>query len=246
MATVLTFALAAPLGGMGGVAVGERRTGWDRPGRSAVLGLVAACLGLERSDEVAQAELAAGFGMALRREGSATALLTDYHTAQTPPAQRKRQFLTRRDELSVEPETVLTWRDYRADIAFAICLWSRGASARWTLDEVAAGMREPAFVPYLGRRSCPLGLPLAPMVLEADSVADALRARDAVATSLERAILGCGRGAGTVWADESSDGPPLGLSIHRVETRRDEPLSRRRWQFGLRDEVAATWPGAAA
>ena len=39
MPTYLTFALVAPLGAMGELAVGERRGSWDRPGRSAVLGL---------------------------------------------------------------------------------------------------------------------------------------------------------------------------------------------------------------
>ena len=43
----LVFLLHAPLGAMGGVAVGERRAGFDRPGKSAILGLVAAALGLD-------------------------------------------------------------------------------------------------------------------------------------------------------------------------------------------------------
>ena len=45
MPDFLTFALAAPLAAMGEIAVGERRGSWDRPGRSAVLGLIAAVLG---------------------------------------------------------------------------------------------------------------------------------------------------------------------------------------------------------
>ncbi len=38
----LAFTLYAPLAGLGDLAVGERRGGFDRPGRSAILGLVAA------------------------------------------------------------------------------------------------------------------------------------------------------------------------------------------------------------
>ena len=64
----LTCVLAAPIAAMGTLAVGERRGTWDRPGRSAVLGLVAACLGIEREDEDAHQALEAGYGMALRVE----------------------------------------------------------------------------------------------------------------------------------------------------------------------------------
>ncbi len=42
----LVFLLHAPLGAMGGVAVGEQRTGFDRPGKSAILGLVGQVWGL--------------------------------------------------------------------------------------------------------------------------------------------------------------------------------------------------------
>ena len=49
----LLFTLYAPMGSFGEIAVGERRMSWARPGRSAVLGLVAAAQGIERGDEEA-------------------------------------------------------------------------------------------------------------------------------------------------------------------------------------------------
>src|SRR3954452_22752570 len=85
MTDILTFALAAPLAAMGEIAVGERRGSWTRPGRSAVLGLIAACLGIDRDDEEAHAALESGYGLALRLQ-SLGPLLADYHTAQVPPA----------------------------------------------------------------------------------------------------------------------------------------------------------------
>lgn len=253
MAPILTFALVAPLGAMGGVAVGERRPGWDRPARSAVLGLVAACLGLARAEEEAHAELAAGLGLALRRKGPAGPLLVDYHTAQAGTARRGQAFATRREELSGSRETILSRRDYRADLGFTAALWRRPAPAfRWTLDGLAAAMRTPGFVPYLGRKSCPLGLPLAPLVVEAGTVVEAMAERDREAARLgwpEREALAprrrgrdAGSEGGTLWADLAGpEEPPLGVDHHRVETRRDAPLSRRRWQFGLREEAAADW-----
>src|SRR5215213_3306304 len=77
MPEFLTFTLTAPLAAMGEIAVGERRSSWDRPGRSAVLGLVAACLGIGREDEAAHEALETGYGLALRVQKSGS-LLPDY------------------------------------------------------------------------------------------------------------------------------------------------------------------------
>src|ERR1700732_2783783 len=124
MPEFLTFALAAPIAAMGDLAVGERRGSWDRPGRSAVLGLIAACLGLDREDEAAHAALETGYGLALRRERIGP-LLADYHTAQVPPRQRGRQFATRAEELAANNlETILSRRDYRCDLLVLAALWS--------------------------------------------------------------------------------------------------------------------------
>jgi CRISPR system Cascade subunit CasD len=43
-------AFAAPLASFGAIAVGQCRPSWDRPAKSAALGLVAGALGLDRSD----------------------------------------------------------------------------------------------------------------------------------------------------------------------------------------------------
>ena len=125
MRDFLLFTLWGPLAAAGEVAVGERRTGWDRPGRSAVLGLVAAALGIERQDEAAQTALDAGYGYAVRVEAEGV-LLEDYHTAQVPPARKGRRWPTRRAELA-EPglETILSLRDYRADARHTVALWAR-------------------------------------------------------------------------------------------------------------------------
>ena len=93
MRTYLTFALVAPVAAFGSLAVGERRQGWDRPARSAVLGLVGACLGVEREDDDGQAALATEYGTALLCYAPGL-LLADYHTAQVPSAQRNRRFAT--------------------------------------------------------------------------------------------------------------------------------------------------------
>jgi len=150
MTEFLTFVLAAPLAAMGEIAVGERRGSWDRPGRSAVLGLIAAALGLDRQDEQAHSALETGFGLALRVQHVGT-LLPDYHTAQVPPARRGRRFATRAAELSApDLETILSRRDYRTDVLALAALWSR-PGACWPLLEIETALRAPFYTPYFGR-----------------------------------------------------------------------------------------------
>src|SRR5262249_16497017 len=144
MLEFLTFALAAPLASMGDIAVGERRGTWDRPGRSAVLGLLAACLGLARDDDASHAALEAGYGLALRRQQIGP-LLADYHTAQVPPARRGRRFVTRAEELAADAlETILSRRDYRTDVVVLAALWQR-PGAKWPLAAIEAALRAPHF-----------------------------------------------------------------------------------------------------
>lgn len=236
MPDFLTFALYAPIASFGAPAVGERRGSFDRPARSAVLGLIGACLGVDRADEAAQAALAAGYGLAIRVEATGH-LLADYHTAQMPPAKRGRRFATRAAELEADDlSTVLSRRDYRSDAWHLAALWAE-PSARWSLPELFAAMTNPVFVPSLGRKSCPLGLPLAPMMTAAPTPVDALAARLTVGPEQAwRTALGIAPSTGAVVAMDANDWS-IDLPILRIERRRDAPLSRQRWQFGLRDEI---------
>lgn len=244
MSEFLTFALVAPLAAFGDLAVGERRGGWDRPGRSAVLGLVGACLGLDRGDEDAHQALEAGYGLALLCHAPGT-LLADYHTAQVPPARRGRHFATRAEELAApDLATILSRRDYRQGAWHLGALWRRG-DARWALGELANAMRQPAFVPYLGRKSCPLGLPLAPQLTEAPDAVAALRRRHSEGPEATLRFPSKERS----WRrDAAPDAArlrlvmdrgdvPTGMRPERIELRRDAVRSRGRWQFDLREEA---------
>jgi CRISPR system Cascade subunit CasD len=245
MPRYLTFALVAPLAAFGGIAVGERRSGWDRPARSAVLGLVGACLSLERDDDEAQAALAEGYGLALLCHAPGR-LLADYHTAQVPSTQRGRRFATRAQELAAPGlHTVLSRRDYRTGAWHLGALWPRDMSIRWPLEALAAAMERPGFVPCLGRRSCPLGLPLAPVITEATDPSAALLARhtEGPEARLEisrgrtlRAVLADAPGE-TIIVLDATDVDRNDPRLRRVEVRRDQPRSRRRWQFDLREEA---------
>lgn len=231
----LTCVLAAPIGAMGSLAVGEQRGTWDRPGRSAVLGLVAACLGLEREDEAAHQALEAGYGLAVRVERLGP-VLADYHTAQVPPQRRGRVFRTRREELAApDLGTILSRRDYHVDIVVFVALWPRGDAPRWSLEAIVEAMRAPLFVPYLGRRACPLMLPLSPEIEAAADPAAALAGRAEHDRGLR--LLALRPATDPVVTLDAADARQFDLQHRRVELRRDSLASRQRWQFNLREEA---------
>ena len=231
----LLFTLYAPMGSFGEIAVGERRMSWARPGRSAVLGLVAAARGVERTDEDAHRNLEKGLWYAVRTDAPGRPFL-DYHTAQTPKARKGRTFATRREELgSGDLNTVLSSREWRSDACFTVCLWPRGRDAV-DLDELAGVLRRPRFTLYLGRKSAPLGLPLDPAVIEADSFLDAFDKRqpNAEETEVLKHLRGRDAAPATMIAFDH-DAPGAGADA-RIERRRDAIVSRTRWQFADRLE----------
>lgn len=236
MSRFLLFTLYAPLAACGEIAVGERRMGWSRPGRSAVLGLVAAALGLRRDDEAGHAALEAGYGYAVRVDAPGRPFV-DYHTAQVAPQRKGRRFETRRAELGAERlETVLSYREYRSDALYTAALWAR-PEAPYHLEELAAALAAPHFALYLGRKSAPLGLPLDPAVIEAEDLIGALaqRAWPPVLSGLmpaERITLAFDLDAPGLTPDQRE----------RTERRRDAIGSRRRWQFAVREEGVVSLP----
>jgi CRISPR system Cascade subunit CasD len=234
MPEFLTFALAAPLAAMGSIAPGELRRGWDRPGRSAALGLIAGCLGVDRDDEPAHLALEAGYGLALRVQRLGPEL-TDYHAVQVPPQRRGRRFATRAEELAApDLGTLLSWRDYRSDLLVLVALWERPA-ARWPHAEIEAALRTPHYTPYFGRKSCPYMLPFAPRIEEAADPVAALATRAATGPEPERRLAT--RWATPVVTLSASDAGRFDLKFDRIEKRADTLVSRRRWQFVPREEA---------
>ena len=230
MPDYLTATLYAPFASFGGLAVGEQRGSERHPTRSALIGLIGAALGIDRADETAQNALATGYGVGTQTLAQGR-LLTDYHTAQMPRADRKRRFATRREELMAEDlGTVLTSRDYRTDALFSLALWARDA-APFTLQAIADACKAPRYTLCLGRKSCPLGLPLAPRIGNHSHATKALAAHWREAAEQEAVIRRALRAKpGDILLERRDAENPA-----RVEFARDQPISRRRWQFGLRE-----------
>ena len=239
MREFLIFRLYGMMASWGDIAPGEVRPTFDRPSKSAVMGLIAAALGIRRDEEERQRELAVGYLLAIRID-SPGSLMRDYHTVQVPPAGNSGtndSFTTRRDELAVPREelnTILTSRDYRSDAVYTICLWGRSASPPYSPATIRYALENPVFVLYLGRKSCPLSLPLHARVVTAENLAEALRTvrfpdNPFIAPLLSR------HEARVFWeGDETS-----GFDREQTLLRRDDLSSRRRWQFQDRREHSA-------
>lgn len=252
MATYLVFRLYGPMASWGEIAVGESRHSASYPSRSALLGLVGAALGVRRADDVAQAALAASyrFGVKLHAQGLP---LRDYHTVQVGPQLRKLTYRTRRQELTLPTReqlgTLLSSREYRCDSFVTVAVEAVSEAPHARLEDLADALRRPVFPLYLGRKSCPLGAPLAPCVGEFGNLKAALDYFDASPfPELEEGaprggqqakhLLRLGRSQVRYYWDEAwgREGLATAHPADMVLTRHDAPTSRRRWQFAPRQE----------
>ena len=242
MRQFLIFNLAGPMAAWGEAAPGESRATALRPTRSALLGLLASALGLRRGDEEGQRALARDllFGIRVEKTGE---VVSDYHTVQTVKLPRGLVATTRRDQVVLTGRhrlpTILSRRNYQAEAAYSVGVCQTSASARWNLGDLEQALDEPAFPLFLGRRSCPPGLPLNPRRVEAETFRAAFEAsedgvfRDAVEE------------VGTPWSPEGLYWEGLadlgGPAPATTERRRDVPTSRRKRTFGTRQEFFAPW-----
>lgn len=243
MRNFLLFTIYAPLASWGDIAVGEARGSWDRPSRSAILGLIAGALGLTRDDETAHGALDAGYGIAVRLDARG-APLVDYHTAQTVSASavRRQAPATRGAALrAAERETILSRRTYYQDALATIAVWTRN-EAHWPLDALAAALRSPRFTPYAGRKANAVGAPFAPHVVLASTIAEALAQRaDPVPSGIDGRLLRPRAGWGREVMHDICEFDS-GLGETRRVVRRDGSPDRSRWLFAERVAVVGVLP----
>lgn len=176
----LVMRLYAPISSWGTLAVGEDRPTVNYPTRSAVLGLLGAALGIKRSEAQKLRDLASSIGIASKTYSEGT-ILRDYHTIQTPTTAKGVNFFTRKQELqSAKVETILSSRDYREDGLWVVAIWlkpdAQGSKLEHNVDlqQLQYALKHPKFTLYLGRKSCPLSLPLSPQIITANHLKAAL------------------------------------------------------------------------
>lgn len=233
MRDYLIFRLYGPLASWGDIAVGEYRPSFAHPSKSAIVGLLAAALGIRRDDEKGQKALAGAVTFAIRVDTLGVPL-RDYHTTQVPSARRGVTHYTRHSELSTDDlNTILSSRDYRCDAVYTIAITLADGTA-FAIDSLAAALRNPAFTLYLGRKSCPPALPLQPHVVTAATLKEAMQKVEFDNTDLTTIT------DTTCFSIYWEDNETSGFQRTQVITRRDTPLSRKRWQFGERCENSCT------
>jgi CRISPR system Cascade subunit CasD len=236
----LIFRLYGPLASWGEEAVGERRPTALSPTRSALLGLVAAALGLRRGDRPAQQALSRSLRFGVKVEPCGVAA-SDYHTVQTVKVPRGVSCRSRREQVLFSGRdlpTILSRRDYRCDAAYSVAAWQR-AEAVYSLERLEEALKEPVFPLYLGRRACPLAWPLAPRRVQAADLLEAfLRAEDEgwrglVMRLTDRPLAGA---SALLWEGEEGRG---GVPAKERLYRRDEPLDSLRHTFAVRTLYSA-------
>ncbi len=235
MKEFLLFRLYGPMAAWGDIAVGEQRPSHGHPTKSAIIGLLAAALGIRRDEEDKHNKLYSELNFATRIDVSGE-ILRDYHTTQVPSQGRNKVYYTRKDELSSDNlNTILSQRDYRIDACYTIAVWLTDESSGRLLREYQDALREPIFTLYLGRKSCPLALPLSPKIVSDVSLKQAFECfplYDEMLQSLPSQEM-----TSYYWEklDLLETGFPVD-ALHWVGSRRDGLLSRKRWQFNDREE----------
>ena len=126
------------------------------PSKSAVLGLLAACLGYRRDEEEKLRELSTlKFAVRIDQQGG---LLKDYHIAIT-------------DKEIVEiPQTYVTNRYYLEDALFVVAL----SGIDELIDTLIKAIKSPYFQPFMGRRSLPVPADFF-LGVSAEDILDSLR-----------------------------------------------------------------------
>lgn len=229
MKQYLVFQLYAPMVSWGEEAVGEIRHTSAIPTRSALLGLLAAALGIRRDEEDRLNVFNQHYHLAVRSLSAQTRWLRDYHSVMMPRENKKYRYATRRDELCMagpdKLETIITQREYHCDGYWHVAV-SALPDAPETLERVQAALLSPHFPLYVGRKACPLSLPLAPRLMTG-SLKEVFTQAGRELQPVELVALFDHHGRFD-WDD------PEESSLQQLEQqiRPHQPLSRRRWQFG--------------
>lgn len=251
----LLFRLYGTIASWGDLTVGEIRPTSLYPSKSAIIGLLSAALGYARDSHQKEiTELSESIGIAVRMDSPAS-IMRDFHTfqkAETGNGKNLTTFYTRRDELlHTKIGTGLSTRDYVCDGLYTICLWIKNDTSI-SLQQIGLALRKPEFHLYLGRKSCPISYPIVPSIIDSDSIYEAFLHEDSIATQEEQQFRSnlfnpLFPKYSTVfepryfWEECNFHGFTEVKLIERF-TRRDDPRSRTRWQFGERFEYHTIVP----
>lgn len=161
MPRFLILRLDGPMQAWGTHTYEDSRPSNNFPTRSGLLGLIGACLGLDRQDRPALERLSQSLEFTIRvdrqvnRFGNEaprdkhTLKLSDFHTVLD----------ARKVDGTVNKNPIVSRRDYLYDAVFTVAIMER-PGADYPLERIIQALRRPLYTPVLGRRSCPLARPL--------------------------------------------------------------------------------------
>jgi len=251
MKDYLLFRLYGALASWGDIAIGDIRPSYRYPSKSAIIGLIAAAIGIKREEQDKQTELAK-LQFAVRIDAVGVPL-DDYHTIQAPSEQaikadRAKDYWTRIDEIeaiklrvvesqsSAEAGAIQSRRTYLCDAVYTVCLSEdENNKVNWqtleinALENIMPFLMSPRFVLYLGRKSCPLGLPLEPQMNQAENCRTAFQTANFKLEDVLKTILSTTT-IRQCYSQELTENSKMKVM------RRDQPVNRAAWQFSERDE----------
>lgn len=154
MPRFLVIKLDGVMQGWGGHTYEDWRPTELFPTRSGLLGLLGACLGIDRQDIERLNALAESIRFTVRVDyradnASRPIRFCDYHTIEH----------ARKVDGSENKNPIQSYRWYLFDALFTVVIEAT-TGAKITLDEIAESLKKPVYTPFLGRRSCPLSRPL--------------------------------------------------------------------------------------
>ena len=242
----LVFQLAGIQGSWGGIACGEQRQSYRHPTKSAILGLIAAGLGIERSDSRLN-ELTNSIQVAVQ-EIRCEHNMNDFQTIQTlseldlKKLKKKKCALTRKNELNtLDLNTILSNREYWMDVYYRIAITTNSDIEGFSLKNIQSALENPNFHLYLGRKSCPICLPLCPTILSANNLIDlfekvvtAIPLPSFVSQKMYSKSQTYLNSDGSIFCDS---GLINGDEPHKSSIKRDVPADRNLWTFCERKEV---------
>ena len=126
---------------------------WDErstssvPTKSGIVGLIAACLGIDRDDPFI-IHISQIIKIAVRVDRKGT-LLSDFHTVAS-----NKMIVASGGKQS---RTIVSHRQYLQDASFVVLITS---ADQQLMDSIAKAVNDPKWIPYLGRKSCAPSKPI--------------------------------------------------------------------------------------
>ncbi len=137
------------------------------PTRSGLVGLLAACLGIDRKDLENQKALSESFRYAVRVDETPNRFhkITDFHTIKD----------ARKVDGTPNKNPVVSRREYLCDATFTVALKLTDTNV-FSVQRITDHLQKPVYTPFLGRRSCPLSVPPFHSIVQTESFIKALEA----------------------------------------------------------------------